>query len=286
MRRAEMVSLVVATVVPFIVIVGLLYPQSVGIHGATHADYMNDWGFEDVIDPITNTTVGTVFYVDYNTGWVSCNGKVRFIGDLHIEDTDVRVTVDQDHWSGHWSVESQQTIYLEGTRGEMTEGFPFFLLGLYGPAAGLAMWSTWFFSRRRDDHEGAIFIVSTLLGVMSFGTAVFFPACLTSMGLVAVLLIVSYFVYKGRSKSLSGSFAYLATGIGLVLLIGSALVLISPNHCEPSLGLCSYSQLAAEMSIAMGTIGLISSSVLVGFGIGKMTYLGPPKEELGDRSAS
>ncbi|MCK4456940.1 MAG: hypothetical protein KAW39_04295 [Thermoplasmata archaeon] len=280
----EIVSFVVATLVPFLVIAVLLSPLSSGIHGAAHADYIHDYGYTDVVDPVTNTTARTDFHYGSSTGWVFCNGKVRFFGEVNIRDTNVVYTIDEAHWSGKWSVADYQTIHLSGTRGEMVEGFPYFLLGFFGTVAGLAMWSAWIVSRRTGRYDDAIFVPGAMLSVFSVGAVLFFPTCLIAMLVFPALLVAVLLIYKKRLKLGRRAFAFLTVLIGLPLLVWTASFLIDPNHCWGMLtGLCSYSFMAAVVSMVMGTVGLISSGALVGFGLGKMTYIGQ-EEETEERS--
>lgn len=268
--RNVMRNLLIATILPFVLIVLLTLPLSFGLHGTTHSEsgnYHNLGGYYD-----TGYEAGHYSgYVDIgdNTGWVFCNGKVRFFGELHIYDADFDYVIQQEWHSGSWFDFDYQEIEMNGERGNMVEGIPFFFLGFFGTAFGLVAWVVWNISRKRPDDGVIIAGIASVFGMISTFYLSFNRMCFIALIFIipVAFLFLSFLRHSGsHGRWLVG----VSFGIGLAIAGMSAMFIIFPNYY--GIGGLDYNKSLADMSVILGTVGLISSAAMIGFGAGKVSY--------------
>ncbi|MCK4456210.1 MAG: hypothetical protein KAW39_00550 [Thermoplasmata archaeon] len=254
--------------VPFIVITIFLFPLSSGVHGTVHADAGTDYSFDGARPDGSGDFTGDIYIAD-STGWIFCNGNVRFWGSLNIEDADVHYTIlEADHY-GSMFTHDYLEITLEGDEGQMQEGVPFFLLGLFGTAFGVTVWLAWIYSRRSEEHDKAIILPSAGAGLFCAFNILFGYICLAALLVlvpITVLMLLSFAKYHSMETN---NFVFAMVAVGVLVLVLSAVSLIHPNHYAG--GGYEYNASAAVGSILTGTVGLISSGGMVGFGVGKVT---------------
>lgn len=252
---------------PFIVITIFLLPLSSGVHGTAHADSGTDYSFDGTRHGSGDFT-GDIYIAD-STGWIFCNGKVRFWGPLNIRDAHVDYSIDEESYSGSMFTHDYLEIALDGDEGQMQEGIPFLLLGLLGTALGVTAWLAWIYSRRSERHDKAIILPSAIAGLFCAYNILFGYICLAALVVfvpIAVLMLLSFIKYPSMDTN---NFVFVMVAVGILVLVLSAVSLIHPNHYAG--GGYEYNASAAVGSILAGTVGLISSGGMVGFGVGKIT---------------
>jgi len=154
-------------------------------------------------------------------------------------------------------------ITLDGDEGQMQEGVPFFLLGLFGTALGVTAWLAWIYSRRSEKHDKAIILPSAMAGLFCAFNILFGYICLAALAIfvpIAVLMLLSFNKYHSMETN---NFIFVMVAVGVLVLVLSAVSLIHPNHYAG--GGYEYNASAGVGSILAGTVGLISS----GSGLGK-----------------
>jgi hypothetical protein len=154
------VSLFLLAVLPFFIIMLLLSPFITGIHGTTYSNAGNEYLFDGETEGETpiqfdtgashaqdNVTYEGKFkgdlFINNNTGWVFCNGKVRYSGKLHIKDAEMTYKIREELSAECFNSHDFQIITLNGEKGDMEEGFPAIILGLFGTLLGIMIWTSW-----------------------------------------------------------------------------------------------------------------------------------------------
>lgn len=175
LTKYELTSLILMIIIPFFLIVIALLPYSDGVHGTTYSYGGNDYEFDGEITDDNRHFKGDLF-IDENTGWVFCNGKVRFSGELNIKNADLDYTVrDRDHFGSMFDTNYQE-ITLDGTEGEMEEGIPFYFLGLIGSMIGFLIWCSWYISKnKKNETEANVWKIrkAILTGIIILNIAIY-----------------------------------------------------------------------------------------------------------------
>lgn len=269
-------NLLIATVLPFFIIVALVLSLSIGLHGTTHAGFGNEYSFRGSESYFTEFSTGHFqgdVFIESNTGWIFCNGKVRFSGEVHLTDADFDYIVRQGSQISGYSLDYQE-IDMNGEECTMEEGFPFILLGFIGTAFGFIGWFAWLLARKRSRFGIGIFTLSFILGMLSLSYIGFFrvsPVVLIILAVpVTYLLLTNIYKYCASKES---QIAGMAIIVGPFMMAFAVLLIASPNYYY--WGWTSdqyYSEALAIQSVYLGLIGLLSSAGIIGFGVGEMTY--------------
>jgi hypothetical protein len=301
LKRNETVSLVLLLIIPYILITGILVPFSSGIHGTTHSDGGNDYAFDGIIEgdhpsPINETSPGypnDVYmyhtghftgdvYISDNTGWVICDGKVRYSGDLHIRNSELEYhIVDEREFGCLGPSKNYQKIELDGDRGEMEEGFSIYLLGLLGSAFGFILWISIYLSKRNQRRSRIIATISAFSGLVA-GPSLFLLYYTNCGGFIALCTFICWLIFTVvgiilcvnlhrlslKKHYLQDTNPYWFIVVGILLLVTCIMIFMYPdgisrdNYCrERSLG-----------GIYMGLIGMFSSAGFIGVGAGRIYY--------------
>lgn len=263
-------SLLIAVILPFIIIMVLVLPLSIGLHGTTHSEFGNEYSFRGSEDYFTEYSTGHYrgdVFIENNTGWIFCNGKVRFSGEVHLTDADFDYVLRQkSQFVGIYY--DYQEIDMNGDKCTMEEGFPSVLLGLIGSAFGLIGWFAWYLARKGTKYGIAILSISFILGMISLGLIGFFrvfPVVIVILAVLATLFFLANVqkYYSSGESQISG----VAIIVGLFMLIFSAISIAFPTYYF--WGWMSdqvYSETLAMQSVFFGMIGLLSSAGMIGFG--------------------
>ncbi len=245
-----------------------LLPLSFGVHGTAYAQSGTDYSFDGALPHGNRDFTGDIYIAD-STGWIFCNGKVRFWGPLNIRDADVDYSIDEEWYYGSMFTHDHLEITLDGDKGQMQEGVPFFLLGLFGTAFGVTAWLAWIHSRRSEKHDKLIVLTSAVVGLYCAYTILSVYICIAAMAIVITVGIVMLLSYIKHHSMETNNFVFAMVAVGVLVLVLSAVSLIHPNHY--AFGGYEYNASAAVGSILAGTVGLVSSGGMIGFGVGKVT---------------
>jgi hypothetical protein len=298
--------LILLIIVPFLVINGSLFPYSSGIHGTTHAVAGNDYVFDGEIEGdtpilfnrsnfnrINNITYDGHFkgdvFIDDNTGWVFCNGKVRFSGKLHIKNAEFDYHIKEEYHSLCFTVYDFQRIEMNGDSGEMQEGFPFFILGLLGSCVGIVGWCAWFISSRNEKIGNVVLLSSSffVLFALSLEDMISFICCICPTLIIFFVIIILLVALTG-SKDKINKWRIITNNVvilRIIILFGAVLVIfftasiINPNYHGEAfmIGGSYYSETHAMASLYSGIIGTLSCAGLMGSGIGRLIKLAKMK---------
>lgn len=254
--------------VPFIAISIALLPLSSGVHGTAHAEAGTEYSFDGARPYGSGHFTGDI-YISDSTGWIFCNGNVRFWGPLSIRDAEVHYSIYEEEHSGSMFYYDRLGISLEGDEGVMPVGIPFFLLGLFGTAFGVTLWLAWLYSRRSENYDKAIILPSAVVGLYCAYHILAGHICFFALAIVipiGILMLLSFNKYYSLETN---NFVFAMVTAGALVLLLSAVSLVHPNHY--GFGGLEYNRSVAIGSILVGTAGLISSGGMIGFGVGKVT---------------
>jgi len=291
-QEEPFVLLVIFIAVPFLLVNALVYPLSQGVHGTVHSDYGNDVRFDGTIDgiPYNGTDPPTSghfkgdLYIGENTGWVICNGEVRFSGTLVIRDAelDYNIRSNRSVTAPGNTVRMEKDykhIALDGTDGEMEDGVPIWFLGFIGSAAGAAAWAAWFIFRRRTRHDRTAAIVLLTLGLMSaynitFLGPLFSPICVMFMAVPVIFVLILALIRPFREDLVMMRVDLRRSGIPEVLMLAGAVVVVISAamvvHCGwGSFDGYQHDPSTAWRNLAFGITGLLVGGADIGFGLGK-----------------
>ncbi len=284
--------LVVLAIVPFLVVNAVLSPLSGGTHGMTHSDHGNDIWFDGTVDgvpyngsepPTSGHFRGDVTIGD-NTGWVICNGEVRFSGKLVIRDAELDYTIRSNRSvKGPGNTvrleKDYQHIDIDGISGDMEGGVPVWYLGSFGTAVGISAWAFWFLFKRRTGHDKLVSTVLLGAGLICLYNVFFFGPMFTTIcvAFVAVpaLAMFSFGIYKSIREDISMMDTDLRlSGIPEVLIIVGVIVLIISTGMVVHAGWGSFDGYMHDPGMAwrnliMGIAGLLIGGAQIGFGFGK-----------------
>lgn len=264
----ELLYLALALILPFVAIVIAVSPLSSGLHGTTHSEYYNEYRFDGSSPDGAGHFIGDV-YIGDNTGWVFCNGKVRFSGELHIVDADFDYFVMGNAGSGSMFDFNYQMIEMNGD-GTMIEGLPFFFLGFLGSLVGLTVWLVWCVSKKGPKYDKYIVPLLAIVGTLMVLFLGFSTICFYIFIIIVPIAVVLSRSYSRYSKSQKSWFVGISIGIGIFLMILSTLFIIFPEHY--GFGGAYYSKSLALQCVNLGMVGSMSSAGLMGWGIGKITH--------------
>lgn len=301
LNKKEIKALVILIIIPFFIINGILLPFSQGIHGTTHSEGGNDYLFDGEIEgdtpsPINESGLGGVYdvrvnytghftgdvYIGDNTGWVICNGKVRYSGELHIRNAKFDYyIVDEKGFGCLGPYNDFQKIELNGDRGEMEEGFSVYLLGLLGSAFGFIIWISMFISNRNHRQSRLVATISAFSGLIA-GPSLFllyytycggFTAfctfiCWLIFTVAGVLIFANLHRLSLKKRYLQDTNPYWFIVVGLLLLATCIMIFMYPDGISRE----SYCRERALGSIYFGIIGMFSSAGLLGAGVGRIYY--------------
>jgi hypothetical protein len=258
--------------IPFFLIVIALLPYSDGVHGTTYSYGNNDYEFNGEITDDNGHFKGDI-YIDENTGWVFCNGKVRFFGKLHIKNADIDYSIDEEDYDGSMFTFNSQEVTLDGTEGEMEEGFPFYFLGFFGSAIGFIVWLSWIISKKGAKYDLYAAYFSSIFGLLSITIILYIYICLIGLIITIPIFILMRKSYEKYSSLQKSRFIGLSFILGISIIALSIISITYPNPYGSVIGGgTEYNLLSVFGSIFFGIIGSISSAVLIGFGIGKISY--------------
>lgn len=277
LSKHEVYSLILLTLIPFILIVGSLYPYANGIHGTTHSEAWNEYEFKGNLSgdvwggvPIGPAHFKGDLYVGDNTGWIICNGKIRFCGELTVKNAEFDCTYrEEDYYGSFFGDHDCQEITIDGDKGEMKEGFPFYFIGFFGSMIGFFIWLGWYISKREIKYGRQNVLFAIIFGVLSLTVIGFDRICLIIFIITIPLGLLMYRSFKKYSFEQKSWFIGVSIIIGFIILVVSILSFACPNHY--GLGGMEYSKSTALRGIFVGIIGSIASADLIGFGCGKIT---------------
>jgi len=287
-----LVLLAIFVIVPFLTVNAVMPPLSEGLHGMVHSDYRNEIRFDGTVDgvpyngtdpPSSGHFRGDI-YIGENTGWVICNGKVRFSGTLVIRDADLDYNIRSNR-----SVKTPgntvrlekdyQHVTLDGTEGEMEGGIPFWYLGFIGSAVGAAAWSAWIIFRRRTQHDRVAAIVLLSFGLVSFYNLSFIGPLYSSVCFAFVAVPVLGIFALTLIRPLKEDMAMMSvdlrrSGLPEVMVMVGIIVLAISGAMVVHSGWGSidgyqHDPDAAWRNLALGIAGLLIGGADIGFGLGK-----------------
>ena len=298
LNRKQTIVLVLMLIIPYFLITGILFPYSSGVHGKTHSEGGNEYVFDGIIDgdtpsPINESSLGPTYdvsmnytgyftgdvYIDDNTGWVICNGKVRYSGELHIRNAELDYyIVDEKGFGCLGPYNDFQKIELNGDRGEMEEGFPVYLLGFLGSAYGFILWISIFISKRNHRQSRIVTAISAFSGLIG-GPSLFLLYNTNCGGFTSICIFVCWIIFtisgilifanlhrlSLKKRYLQDTNPYWFILVGLLLLVTCIMILIYPDGISRE----SYCRERALGSIYLGIIGMFSSAGLIGAGVGR-----------------
>jgi hypothetical protein len=267
LRKKELRSLLLSLFIPFIAVVLAVLPFAFGLHGTTHSFYSNPSSFGE--ESGTGHFSGDLF-IGENTGWVLCNGKVRFSGQLHVYDANFDYEASMERHSGSFFDFDYQEIRMDGDRGNMLEGVPFFLLGFLGSFVGYVFWLAYSLTKRSSKYDSAIVSLSAFVGIVTVSYLGFNTMCFIILIITLPIAAGLAWSYRRYSRMQKSWFVGISIGVGIFLLVVSALYVIFPDHY--GIGGGYYNPILAFMSLFLGMVGAMSSAGLIGWGVGKVMY--------------
>lgn len=301
LNKREIQALVLLIIIPFFIINGILFPFSQGVHGKTHSGGGNEFVFDgetegDAPSPINTSDLGGVYevsaiytghykgdvYIGDNTGWVICNGKVRYSGEIHIRNADLDYhIVDKKGFNMLGPYDDFQRIELNGNRGEMEEGVPIYLLGFLGSAYGFILWLSIFISKRNQRRSRIVATVTAFSGLIA-GPSLFllydtncggFTAfctfiCWLIFIVVGIIIFVNLHRLSLKKQYLQETNPYWFILVGILWSVVCIMIFIYPDGISRD----SYCRERALGGLLLGTIGMFSSAGLIGAGVGEIFY--------------
>jgi hypothetical protein len=267
-------------IIPFFIIVIILYPISNGVHGVNYAESHNEVTLTgelrdddgDIDENITSETNGYYkgyfkgnLQIDDGTGWVFCNGKVRYSGELHINNAELNVLI---HSKSEGHSDYQETA-IDGNKGEMKEGIPFYFFGLWGSLIGLVIWYSWIIVKNTSRFDKPIIEFSLVFGFLSVSFLAYTRLCFISFLILIPLAVYLNGKFKQYKYNDFQKFLKLSIMLSIFILIFSVFSILYPAQII----LLEYNESIPKGSLYTGFIGLISSAVILGFVYAKKQYL-------------
>jgi len=294
----ETITLILSITIPFLIIIGILFPFSSGIHGKTHSEGGNEYLFEGEIEgdtpsPINESNPGFPYdvrvnytghftgdaFIGDNTGWVFCNGKVRYSGELHVRNAEFDYHIVDEQGFGTLGPHINfQKIELNGDRGEMEEGFPYYLLGFLGSAFGFILWISIYFSKKDKRQSRIVPTITAFTGIIG-GPSVFLwyntycggftSLCIFIIWLIftvsGILIFANFHRISLKKRYLQETNPYWFIIMGILLLTTCIMIFMYPDGISREI----YCRERALGGVYFGIIGMLSSAGLIGAGLGR-----------------
>ncbi|MCK5560941.1 MAG: hypothetical protein KAJ51_10125, partial [Thermoplasmata archaeon] len=169
-------------------------------------------------------------YFDDNTGWVVCSGKIRFFGDLKIENADFHYYAEDVYESGAFIGTDYQRIKLSGTDGEMEGGISVFIFSLIGSAIGFLIWFGWYSSKKSKRHSILISYSALMITFTTTTILIWFHICFGVFLIFIPIYIVILLSASKYRRNLSSFFPEVCVGFGVLFFFIAALNFIFPVY--------------------------------------------------------
>lgn len=136
----DILTLLVAIIVPYFIIFCLVIPYSTGIHGDVVFDpnnYSEEPGGTFILPEKSGKYSGNIT-INKCIGWVFVDGKVRVSGSLTLKDAEFSYY--KDFSEGGYRSSYAGELSIDGSDGYMEEGISIYLIGLIGSFFGFLIW--------------------------------------------------------------------------------------------------------------------------------------------------
>lgn len=264
LTRSEKKYLLTLTIIPYAIILLILAPLSSGIYGTVYSDTGSSNNFYGGDYTGYGHFEEGDAYINGSTGWVICQGNIRYSGNIKIKDADLHFVIEDNEEGLALFSDTYKEIKLYGDGGEMEGGIPIYIFSLIGSLIGFTLWLSWYFAKKNKSNLVTISSLGLIFLTITFSILFWCYICIGAIIILLPIFLLIYSQYRKYKRNFNSFFPVFCLYFSILIFIISLLTFIIPVH----LFNYHYNEIISISSMTAGYLGMISAVILIGFSFG------------------